>query len=145
MRRSRPLLLWMSLPHTSFLQQRVLRGSRRRSEFSLLGEAIEPDVIYRWLRGAQPDIKNSAKMMAGITWLFLGAEDEDSQRILYSGTHGQTEYDGVWARGKPRLLRATQQLQALFATVLFLFSGEADVVISGGAPTDVGILASSSS
>ena len=72
------------------------------------------DVIFQWLRGVQSDITNSPKMMAEIMWLFFDSEDEDSQRILYSGTHGWMVYDGVWVRDEPRLLRGTQLLQGPF-------------------------------
>ena len=72
------------------------------------------DVIFQWLRGVQSDITNSPKMMAEIMWLFFDSEDEDSQRILYSGTHGWMVYDGVSVRDEPRLLRGTQLLQGPF-------------------------------
>ena len=53
-------------------------------------------------------------MMAEILWLFFDSEDKDSQRILYSGTHGWMVYDEVWVRDEPRFLRATQLLQGPF-------------------------------
>ena len=40
------------------------------------------DVFFQWLRGVQPDIENSTKLMAEIPWLFFDTEDEDSRRLL---------------------------------------------------------------
>ena len=76
--------------------------------------SAKQDVLFQWLRGVQPDIKNSTKLMAEILWLFFDTEDEDSRRILYSETRGWMVYDGVWVRDEPRFLRATQLLQGPF-------------------------------